>query len=360
MQPQTQEVEMKFKYSLAYLFSLNSLIFNFLSGENPPQGENLTLLQGNRAILENSKIVDDFYELDENETWREVTDQVLASSDTPELSKESIRQYHRRIFVFKYPSDNLMIKGFISFTPQPEFHPLLILYRWGNENFALMNPGVTFATYKDYTVISSTLRGGISEGEDEFGGKDVDDMKNLIKYVPEISKKLGIHLQPSCVFMIGPSRGGMEMFLTLAHFPELQKKVNKVVAISAILDLHQLIQDRPYDMKTMFEHEFGFQDGPKGKEWIAKRDPMNTIPLLSPSLPILVIQGTNDDRIGLKEGHRMVDALKKTGHDVSYWEIKGGDHVLMNQPQIMNNIAHWLESNSPCMSVRISKTADIQ
>lgn len=348
---------MKLKSLFFGSLNVNLLFFCFLKGETQvPNPADMALIEQNQAILDNSKMIQDLYELNENEKWREITDQVLASSDTPDLSKESIRAYHRRIFVFKYPSDQLMIKGFISFTPQPEFHPLLILYRWGNENFALMNPGVTFATYKDYTVISSTLRGGVSEGEDEFGGKDVDDMKNLIKYVPEISKELGIHLQPSCVFMIGPSRGGMEMFLTLAHFPQLQKRVNKVVAISAILDLHQLIQDRPTDMKEMLEQEFGFQDGPKGKEWIAKRDPMNVIPLLSPSLPILVIQGTNDNRIGLKEGHRMVDALKNTGHDVSYWEIKGGDHVLMNHPHIMNNIANWLESNSPCMSLRIPKT----
>jgi dipeptidyl aminopeptidase/acylaminoacyl peptidase len=219
-----------------------------------------------------------------------------------------------------------------------------------------MNPGVTYATYKDYTVVSSALRGGVSEGTDEFGGKDVNDMKNLIKFIPEIAKELGVHIQPSCVFMIGPSRGGMEMFLTLAHFPELQKRVNKVVAISAILDLHQLIHDRPDDMKVMLESHFGLQEGSKGKEWIAKRDPLNTIPYISQSLPILVIQGTHDTRIGLAEGRRMVQALKQTGHNVSYWEVKGGDHVLMNHPQIMNDIAHWLESNSPCMSIRLPRS----
>ena len=145
------------------------------------------------------------------------------------------------------------------------------------------------------------------------------------------------------------------MFLTLAHFPELQKRVNKVVALSAILDLHQLIHDRATDMKTMLERQFGLQEGAKGKEWIEKRNPLNTVPYLHPSLPILVIQGTADQRISLEEGHRMVDALKQTGHDVSYWEIKGGNHALTNHPYIMNDIAHWLESNSPCMSIRLKR-----
>ena len=70
-----------------------------------------------------------------------------------------------------------------------------------------MNPGIIFATYKDYTVISSTLRGGISEGKDEFGGADIDDMKNLMSFIPVLAKELGIELHPGCVFMLGPSRG---------------------------------------------------------------------------------------------------------------------------------------------------------
>ena len=341
---------------MIYCCSLFSWIFASWLIAQPllPKKEN-ALEKENQKILDNFKKIEDFYQLGEKESWREITDQVLASSDTPEISKDSIRTYHRRIFAFKYPSDHLWVKGFMSFTPYPEFHPLLILYRWGNENFALMNPGTIFATYKNYTVISSTLRGGISEGSDEFGGEDVDDMKNLIHYLPQLAQELGIKLKPSCVFMLGPSRGGLEMFLTLAHFPDLQKRVNKVVALSAILDLHQLIVDRPTDMKGMLEHHFGLQEGLRGKAWIAKRNPLNTVRSLSPSLPILIIQGTADQRVSLAEGHHMVDALKQSGHDVSYWEIQHGNHVLMNTPYIMNDIAHWLESNSPCMSIHFSR-----
>jgi len=309
----------------------------------------------NEHIVDISKQIEDFYRLEQNESWREVTDEVLDSIYTSEESKQSIRTYDRRIFVFKYPSDGLWVKGFISFTPNPKYHPLLILYRWGNENFALMNPGVIYAVYKDYTVISSTLRGGISQGEDEFGGADVDDMNNLIAYVPTIAKELHITLQPSCVFMMGPSRGGLEMFLTLARFPELQKRVNKVVALSSILDLNQLIHDRPDDMKTMLEKEFGLQKGAKGKAWIAKRNPLNTISRINPSLPILIVQGTADTRISLAEGYHMLDALKSQGHNVSYLEIKNGNHTLLNTPFIMNDIAKWLESNSPCMSIPLPK-----
>lgn len=335
------------------------LIFSSLTVYTTPlqQAKDAALEDENQRISRFSHRMQDFYELSSEEKWREVTDKVLASPDTSEESKNAIHTYKRRIFIFKYPSDGLWIKGFISFTPNPNHHPLLILYRWGNRNFALMNPGVIFATYKDYTVISSTLRGGVSEGTDEFGGADVNDMKNLMSYIPQLAQELGIELHPSCVFMMGPSRGGLEMFLTLARFPELQQKVNKVVALSAILDLHQLIQDRPKDMKRMLENQFGLQEGKKGNAWIAKRDPLNTVPYLKQSLPILIIQGTADQRVSLSEGHHMVDALKQSGHDVNYWEVQDGDHTLVNTPHIMNDIAHWLESNSPCMSIHLPRNS---
>ncbi len=321
----------------------------------PLSAENKGLIEENKNIQTNFLKVKDLYELKENENWRDITEKVLKSYDTPQISKEAIANYRRRIFIFKYPSDNLWIKGFISFTPMPDTHPLLILYRWGNTDFALMNPGVVFATYKNYTVISSTLRGGISEGKDEFGGKDVDDMKNLFNYLPTLSKELGIDLHPHCVFMLGPSRGGMEMFLTLSRFPELQKHVNKIVSLSAILDLHQLIKDRPNDMKLMLENQFGLSKDHHEKQWITKRDPLESISKIEHTLPILIVQGTADPRISTKQSQHMVNLLQNSGHVVNYWEIKGGDHVLMNHPNIMNEIANWLEKDTPCMSLKMKK-----
>jgi pimeloyl-ACP methyl ester carboxylesterase len=311
------------------------------------------LERDNDNIVNDSKKMQHFYEMEKEEKWREITHKVLLSPDTSQESKEAIETWQRRIFVFKYPSDGLWIKGFISFTPNPHHHPLLILYRWGNQNFALMNPGVIYATYGNYTVVSSMLRGGISEGKDEFGGADVNDMKNLIDYLPKLAEELRIELHPSCVFMLGPSRGGLEMFLTLARFPELQNRVNKIVSLSAALDLHSLIQNRSNDMQKMFQKNFGLQQGAKGESWIAKRDPLNTVPYLKKTLPILIIQGTDDNRISLDEGHHMVQSLKQHGNNVSYWEVPKGNHVLMNTPHVMNDIAHWLESNSPCMSVHL-------
>lgn len=305
------------------------------------------LLKEDESIAADVKNVLSFYELNANEKWRDITSEILQSSTTDSETKQSIIKNKRRIIVFVYPSDGLKIKGFLSYTPNPKMHPLIILFRWGNRNFALMNPGLDIANYGDYTVISSTLRDGVSEGKDEFGGQDVNDMKNLIDFIPELAKELNIEIHPHCTFMIGPSRGGLEMFQTLARFPEIQNRITKAVALSAILDLHQQIQDRPYDMKPMFEESFGLNKNNQN-QWINERNPLNTVSKLKKTLPILIVQGTADPRINVKEGYKMLKALQDSGHKVDYWEVKNGDHVLRNVPQAMNTISKWLEFNANC------------
>lgn len=332
------------------IFMLASAISSF-----DPSSSHLFLEQDNQAISDYSDRMVPFYQLEKGQKWRDVTKQVLASPLTAKIAKNSIRSHHRRLIVFEYPSDGLLIKGFISFTPKPDDHPLIILFRWGNQNFALMNPGVNLANYGDYTVVSSALRGGVSMGHDEFGGSDIHDMKNLINFLPQLGEELGIRL-PKCMYMIGPSRGGLEMFLTLAHYPELQNRVIKVVALSSILDLHRQILDRPYDMKTMLIEDFGLPKNPIAEEnWINKRDPLKTIPYLKKSLPILIIQGTQDPRVNLSEGHHMVENLQKTGHRVDYWEIRGGNHTLSNIPQVMQMIVPWLEETSNILNCQESR-----
>ncbi len=344
------------------MFFLRSILFLVLAASNFATASQLTYLKReNQSISNYSAHMVSFYQLGQGEKWRDVTAQVLASADTSHEAKHSIYNHHRRLIVFEYPSDHLLIKGFISFTPHPEHHPLLLLYRWGNQKFALMNPGDDLSTYEEYTVVSSTLRGGVSQGKDEFGGQDVDDMKNLISFLPQLARELHIQL-PTCMSMLGPSRGGLEMFLTLARYPELQNRVKNVVALSSILDLHTQIQDRPGDMKVSFEKSFGLPKDFAGEEaWIHKRDPLATIPYLKKSLPILIIQGTNDPRINLVEGHHMVQALEESGHRVNYWEVQGGNHTLSNVPHEMDRIAHWLEMTQNTLGCKeTSKRAQVK
>lgn len=283
-----------------------------------------------------------FYDMPQDSEIKEITNDVLNSALVKERMKQEIRKYQRRIFVFTYPSDGLKIKGLISFVPDPENHPLLVVLRGGNRTFGVLNPGDELVNPEQYTVIAPMYRGGVSEGEDEFGGDDVNDVKSLVDYIPELEKKFSINVHKHDAYLLGGSRGGMQMFLALARFPELQSKFSKVVSLSGMLDMRECIAFRA-DMEEMFINDFGLEKGKNEEDWINRRDPILTVPYLNSKLPILIIQGTKDKRVSLEEGYNMVNKLQAAGKNVTYWEIDGADHCLRNKEDSMSLILRWLE-----------------
>lgn len=281
-----------------------------------------------------------FYKMSEGVEWKDITKEVLSSKLVNDNQKKAIQETGRRIWVFNYPSDGLKIKALISFVPDLQNNPLLILLRGGNREFGILKPGCDLLCMERYTVLTTLYRGGLSEGLDEFGVNDVNDVKNLINFIPDLEDKLNLNLNQK-MFLLGCSRGGLQMFLTLARFPELQQRFAKAVSLSGILDLRQLIKARA-DMKQMFIKDFGLIDGDNDLEWINKRNPLCIADDISPSLPILIIQGTCDQRVGLEQGERMYRKLRSLKKNATYWKIEGGKHCLNNMNNRSKLILDWL------------------
>lgn len=297
-----------------------------------------------KSVLERSlRIANQFYSLTEGEEFKEITESIMGSEETQEPIKQLIRTTGRRFFLFKYPSDGLQIKGTISFLPFSEKNPLLIFLRGGNRIWGLSHPATDLTCEHHYTVIATTYRGGVSEGTDEYGGADVNDVHNLLDYFPKLQEKIGIYFAPERTFILGGSRGGLEMFLALSRSLSLQHQVTKAVSLSGPLDLKEHMTYRK-DMRRMFIMDFGLEPGKNEDAWVAQRNPVANIANLRKDLPILILQGAEDLRVSLNEGYHMVKALEENGNSVTYLEIQGGDHCLANQPDRMNLITNWLDN----------------
>lgn len=298
-----------------------------------------------KNILERcQRIATQFYVLEDWEDFKEITSLILESEETKESTKDLIRLTDRRFFLFKYPSGGFQVKGVISFLPHSgeNQNPLLLFLRGGNRIFGLFHPASDFMCAKNYTVLASTYRGGVSEGKDEFGGAEVNDIQHLVDYFPTLQKKIGMSFFPSKTFMLGASRGGMEMFLALNRSPSIQQQVTKAVSLSGLLDLHACMVERE-DMRSMFIKDFGLEPEQNEEEWVKSRNPLTNVGNLRKDLPILIVQGTEDLRTGLNEGYHMVKALEYNGNPVTYLEIPGGDHCLANQSDRVDIITTWLE-----------------
>lgn len=328
-------------------FSLFISLLLFISGAvyaaaSSHEEEERLRLESQR-IYERSLQIAKFYELPAGQDLKEITAELLESPLISEMSKDNIRAFDRRIFLFSYPSDGLQIKGIVSFVPNPQDQPMLVVLRGGNRIFGLLNPASDLICAGQYTVLATAYRGGVSEGVDEFGGRDVNDVKQLMDYLPELEQKLHLSLQNENMFLLGGSRGGMEMFLTLGRFPELQNRFKKVVSLSGLLDMQACIAGRR-DMKEMFIADFGLIENVNEELWMAERNPILTADKMRTDLPILIIQGTQDNRVGLEEGYHMVSQLQAHGCAVTYWEIEGAEHCLINIDDRVPQILQWLEA----------------
>lgn len=327
------------KHFLLTVFFLS--VFSQVNGEKP---RHEILREESKSVLERSlRIAEQFYSLEGE--LKEITAAILESEETRKEIKQLVRSTGRRFFLFNYPSDGFLVKGYISFLPDSEKNSLLIFLRGGNGLLGLMHPATDFTCAHNYTVIATTYRGGVSEGKDEFGGAEVSDVHNLLEYFPIIQEKIGVYFSPQKTFVLGASRGGMEMFLALNRSISVQSKVTKAVSLSGRLDLQECMVYRE-DMRKMFIRDFGLEPEKNEAAWIAYRNPITNISSIRSDLPVFILQGTKDLRVSLNDGLHMANALENNGNSVTYLEVQGGDHCLANQPDRMSIITNWLENES--------------
>ncbi len=268
-----------------------------------------------KVFLDHAKL----YEMPENVDFLDITE------------KLSVKALNRRIVLFRYPSGPYMVKGLFSFVISYSPKPVLVYLRGGNKLFSIENPANDWTCCEDYTVLTTTYRGGVSEGVDEFGGSDLEDVKALIDFIPRLEKEFGVQIGNQKKTLIGSSRGGMQMFLALAKYPELQDRFEKIISLSGLLDMQDIFRTRE-DMVEMFEDEFGLVRGMNEEEWISQRNPILVASKIKKDLPIVIIQGTADAKTSQEQGLHMVEELQKNGCNVTYKEVSGGNHCLKNIP----------------------------
>ena len=268
------------------------------------------------------------YDMPEGVDFLDSTKRILNSAsmaNNPQVKEEMLKT-GRRFFVYRYPSDGLQIAGYISFVPKAKNAKTIFIVRGGNRSFGLPHPGRRNHTMGHHTYIGTTLRGSINPGRDEFGGEDVNDVINLVKFIPTLRLKVG----PQCTlndqgfYLIGLSRGGMEMMLALARSSWLQNRVKKVISVVGMLDMHETFNWRP-DMVSMFRTDFCLTPFNQ-KAWIKKRNPLDHVHKIRKDLPILIIQAGQDIRVNLAQGKNMLQKLTALGHKVNYWEHKEQGH----------------------------------
>jgi dipeptidyl aminopeptidase/acylaminoacyl peptidase len=251
----------------------------------------------------------------------------------------TVNQVSPRTKQIFYRSDGLKIEGFITypsnFNPKKKY-PFILFNRGGNRSFGEFKiPNDSSYLEKlsldKYIVLNSQYRGSLkSEGNDEFGGADINDSINLynialqIPYIDKLNR-----------FNVGESRGGMMSYLLLKNKLEF----NATIIGAGISNLESLI-DRRDDMKEIIsELILNFKE--TNSEAIKSRSAIFWPDLIKS--PLLLVHGDKDWRVDISNSTMMAKKLKMLGKQYKLIVFKNEDHSFSkNQNRYFKELHKWL------------------
>ncbi|WP_299807746.1 prolyl oligopeptidase family serine peptidase [uncultured Shewanella sp.] len=255
---------------------------------------------------------------------------------------------------FTYMVDGIPVDGFVI---KPKFSikplPVVIFNRGGNGDFgrvgfkAMMHTLFPIAR-EGFVIIGSQYRGSYSaqalsqsglkaDGrvsvEDEFGGRDIEDVMALLDYIPSIagadSKRIGL---------FGWSRGGMQSYLVLKQI----ENIKAVVTVAGDTDLLAGLSQRP-DMERVYKKRIPDYSENKDAE-LEKRSVIKWVDKLPTNVPILLLHGSDDRRVDVSHSITFAEKLKQ--HNLSHKLVvyDKDDHGLTrNKEQAYQEVVTWFK-----------------
>ena len=245
-----------------------------------------------------------------------------------------------------YISDGLKVKGYVLAPKKTGKYPVLIFNRGGCKNYGALTKQfvlrwlTVFANW-GYVIVASQYRGNAgSEGRDELGGSDINDVLNLIPLVESLP-----NADSSRIGMYGWSRGGLMTYLALTK----TDRIKAAVVGGALTDLASLSAQRKQLRPDDDFEEFCLRDTipdydrNKRKELDA-RSPIMWPEKLNKKTPILIFHGTADWRSSPQYSLEMAVALLKLKHPFRLVMLEGGDHDATEHLEEVDRITKdWLD-----------------
>lgn len=243
-----------------------------------------------------------------------------------------------------YESDGLRVVGFLGY-PRSAVGadarlPCIVFNRGGNREYT----AITEASFANlarrvagwgYVVFASNYRGSPgSEGNDEFGGRDVDDVINGLSVLDHVD-----FADRGRIGMWGHSRGGMMTYLALTK----TDRIKAAVVGAGITDLARMIALRP-EMETEVAAETVPGWNANRASAIEARSALRFVDRLPRNVPILLIQGTADMRVDPRDSMDMALALYGSGRPFRILMVEGADHAMSERRDVYDEAARsWFD-----------------
>ena len=234
-----------------------------------------------------------------------------------------------------YKSGDAEVEGYFA-SPKDarEKLPLVIWNRGGARKAGAIDEFLARGMYGEiaswgYSVLATQYR-----KDEEFGGKDLDDVLNLFELANEFDE-----CDTSRIGMEGWSRGGMMTYLTLTK----TKRLKCAVIISGLADVVRNEKTVP-DMSDAYKKLFGTDDGIEFVNRMKQRSAVEFYKNISVETPVLLIHGTADKRVSYNDSKEMFEKLKSNGNEVELITIQDGDHYLKeSRREVAGYRRNWYE-----------------
>jgi dipeptidyl aminopeptidase/acylaminoacyl peptidase len=230
-----------------------------------------------------------------------------------------------------YLSDGLKINGYIAYPNDiSQKYPCIIWNRGGSKEEGVIDSFTARGIYGQiaswgYVVLASQYRGNAgSDGQEQLGGDDVNDILNLIPLadeIPQADKNIwGIE---------GWSRGGMMTYLTLAK----NVNFNCAVLSGAISNIKEFINGSEKRIIAYKELITGLNFD----EELEKRSAINFVKNL-PKIPYLILHGGADKSVSPQQSLDMAKKMNELNIPYRLVIFEDGDHFLKNHRTEVNRL----------------------
>jgi dipeptidyl aminopeptidase/acylaminoacyl peptidase len=245
------------------------------------------------------------------------------------------------IYRMAHISDGNLVTGFVAMPKKKGNYPCVVFNRGGNREFGrlLVAHGTDILApiaAKGYIVAASNYRGNSgSEGMEEFGGADVNDVLNLIDSMSELEMA-----DTSRVGLVGVSRGGMMNYIALRKTE--RQNIKAVASIGGVSDFGLTIEHHPEIDDVASELIPNWHE--EREQAIIERSAVQWPQELPADVPLLIMHSKTDAHVYYDQVVHFADSLEN--HNVPYQLVSYEDdtHGLSNhKKEVFERITSWFD-----------------
>lgn len=244
---------------------------------------------------------------------------------------------------FNYRSDEGVVEGILIKPKNIEGElPVIIYNRGGNGKYGrIIMAGMYSSLFplaeRGFIVLGTQYRGAVGKTDpsfdDEFGGKDVNDVVNIAKLIPHIEGAA-----VNRVGMLGASRGAMQSYLSIKAGVE----VKALATIAGNTDLKAGLTFRP-SMENVYKRRIPEYQTQAARQ-LSDRSALHWIEQLDAELPILLIHGDEDKKVAPFHSLNMAKKLSDLNRLHKLVLYSGDDHNLrLNRSNALTEVGDWFE-----------------